>query len=364
MSGEVSRVTGGAVAAGAPAASSSSSSSKSGLAAVQMRQPSDGTTADFDTSALGRRRSSLRHDLGGGASGISMRGAGGHAASMRRRSSVEGGDAAAVAGLATSREHRRASLGLGPGGVGFDGSHHSAISPANSVSNSRARSAIYEHLSANIEAIQREPARLLEFEGVVAAAVADAADDVALIEVLVGAGWAGGRFPSSAPVAPDGSGDGDVDGDGTEGRAGTGFDANALFMALSNLYLRTNTLYLAFRRSSTYGAGPDAVGAALGAGTPGAGDGGKGEGLGLQRGSFPFGSLGTADAATADGRGEEDEDDDDEDDDEAATLQILSFCPSLLVKHLASRLGEEVRAAHAAPCIRPPSHTCFGLVLA
>jgi hypothetical protein len=128
-------------------------------------------------------------------------------------------------------------------------------------------------------------------------------------------------------------------------------------------------LYLAFRRSSTYGAGPDAVGAALGAGTPGAGDGGKGEGLGLQRGSFPFGSLGAADAATADGRGEDDDEDDDDDDDEAATLQILSFCPSLLVKHLASRLGEEVRATHAASPLYPPTFThmcrscpCVGVV--
>ena len=109
-------------------------------------------SSELDDAAAGRRRSSLHllKDQLPSDHSNSLRGAA-TGRSTLRRSSVDG-DAV----LPTARDRRRSSLGLGLGlGSSADSSHHGTLAAA--TANSRARSAIYEHLSANIEAIQRDP---------------------------------------------------------------------------------------------------------------------------------------------------------------------------------------------------------------
>ena len=95
--------------------------------------------------------------------------------------------------------------------------------------NVNARATIYEFLSAHVDTITADTARLTEFEMIVQRALTDATQDFALINVLKSAGWIMGKFCATTDQA---------------------LDANSLFISLSNLYLQTSTLHYAFRRSS------------------------------------------------------------------------------------------------------------------
>ena len=138
-------------------------------------------------------------------------------------------------------EHRRSSLGTGgertSSRVALSSKRMSVeqlIIPEDTnilvgTINVNARAIIYEFLSAHVDTITADTARLSEFEAIVQRALTDATQDFALINVLNSAGWIMGRFCASTDKA---------------------LDANSLFISLSNLYLHTSTLHFAFRRSS------------------------------------------------------------------------------------------------------------------
>jgi class 3 adenylate cyclase len=165
--------------------------------------------------------------------------------------------------------------------------------------NKQARSKIIEYLTENIDELKRHTTGtdvMFKFEQIVEGAIADASEDVGLLTVLRQAGWKGYRFNASSVLA---------------------LDANALLVALSTLYLQSTLAAFGGGRSSSILISNGSFTSLVGPRPSVAADGSANRSSkgtdNLSSKQVPFASYNS-------------------------DLQVLSFCPNLVVKHVISRI--------------------------
>ena len=206
-----------------------------------------------------------------------------------------------------------------------------------------ARATIYDFLSVHVDDIDSDTTKLTEFEAVVRTALIDATQDFALIAVLHSAGWVMGRFCASPTEA---------------------LDANSLFINLTNLYIQSN-LYQSVRTLNNTSRRTSGMHSSRRASNSGGmlssrrvdsiKDSNKTPRLTPALGAMVGTSsnrktsyqpmlspLICAEEAGEDGLADGEEEDEEyyneEDEEGNDSIQILSFCPNLLIKHLESRV--------------------------